>query len=514
MAPSKKEAIVTSPGGVDGSIIFEQLSSGNYLVYDKRLEKILLPTNPENSWEEWRSEQTGLVYFPMERLPWPAVDNVVFYDTEAKLYSEIKKFFEAHLDVPNPLLFDVYTCYVLVSWRLEDFVVAPYLYFLGPLASGKTRALECFQRVCYRGIMATSMSTAALFRALEAWRPTLLLDETEIYSKDAMVEAIAILNSGYRRGQCAIRIEKLENGQPKIGFFDVFGPKVLAGTEELAATLSSRCIMTSMSRNVKQVKLFIDEETAAELRGKLLMYRFRNLGKSLPEMDVNGVLQNARVIELFISLLSVAPTLQARENLFSFAKRMLQSRMDEEQASIEARVFEAVLNSESLVDGGKISTRSITDKFNEGLPEKEQVTSRFVGRKVTALGFEKCRLTGGPSGYYWDAKLIDRLKSRYYPSTSGTPSLTSLTSFNHLSTIKESEVCEESEVVPRVHLTVQEIIEKVKPQLTSAFMQDKLIEKLMGLGFSREESEDYVEHLKDKELIGLDDVGLWHWIRR
>lgn len=48
--------------------------------------------------------------------------------------------------------------------------------------------------------MAASMSAASLFRALEAWHPTLLLDETEIYRRETMVEVLALLNTGYRKG--------------------------------------------------------------------------------------------------------------------------------------------------------------------------------------------------------------------------------------------------------------------------------------------------------------------------
>src|SRR5208337_2205414 len=178
----------------------------------------------------------------------------------------------------------------------------------GPLASGKTRALECLCKLCYRSIMASSLSAAALFRALEAWHPTLLLDETEIYNREAMIEVLALLNSGYRRGQYAIRVTNAEEGCPELGFFDTFGFKVLAGTEELAATLQSRCIITTMSKAVRHVNLFVDEKKAQDLRNKLLRYRFKNLGMNRA-FDVSklGYFNNARVIELFVALLQVAP---------------------------------------------------------------------------------------------------------------------------------------------------------------------------------------------------------------
>lgn len=328
-----------------------------------------------------------------------------------------------HLDVADDTLYDVYSCFVLASWRPEDFNVVPYLFFLGPLASGKTRALECFHRLCYRAVMASSMSAASLFRALEAWHPTLLLDETEVYSRKEMVEVLALLNSGYRRGQYAIRVEKVKGGNPQIAVFDTFGFKVLAGTEELAASLQSRCIVTKMSKAVKPVKLFIDEEKAQELRDKLLMYRFKSLGRNNNEAfsDFESF-PNARVLELFISLLTVAPSNNIRQRLMDYMAEMVQNRLNEEQASIEARVFESILKCEDKVENGRLSTQAVTEVFNEGLPEKEKVSSRLIGRVIARLGFEKCKISrGGLAGFYWNSKLVERLKMRYGLDSPETP---------------------------------------------------------------------------------------------
>ena len=303
---------ISSPGIVTSEVVFEQLKSeaqGNYYAVWNRIEQKI-----QSHTEVWRNYTIDeLQYFPLPRLPWLAIESCTDYESEEHLYGEIRSFMLEHIDVPNELFYDVYTCFVLASWRPEDFKVIPYLFFLGPLSSGKTRGLECLQRLCYRALLSTSMSAAAIFRALEAWHPTLLLDETEIYNKESMAEVLALLNSGYRRGQYAIRIEKAEEGNPQIGMFDTFGFKAMAGTEELAATLQSRCIITAMSRAVRKINLFMNEDKAKDLRNKLLMYRFKNLGKASNDMvtafvNENADFRNARVIELFISLIQVAPT--------------------------------------------------------------------------------------------------------------------------------------------------------------------------------------------------------------
>ncbi|MGD8545057.1 MAG: hypothetical protein PVH12_02675 [Candidatus Bathyarchaeota archaeon] len=451
----------STPGLAFYDLMFEQVDIGAFVVYDRRKHEIQVINDP---WYTYTHQ--GVKYIPLARLPWPTAHLPRLYGSEEELYKEIRDFFAAHLDVANDLLFDVFASFVMASWRPEDFKVVPYLFFLGPLASGKTRALECFQRLCYRSIMAASISAASIFRTLEAWHPTLLLDETEIYRSEGMREVIGLLNTGYRRGQYAIRMEKVSEGSPQIAMFDTFGFKVMAGTEELAATLQSRCILTTMSKAVRPINLFIDEDKAEDLRNKLLMYRFQTLGEKLrtsPEQleKINNYIQNARVIELFISLIQVAPK-EAKQRLLKCMKQISQSRLDEEQASIEARVFDAIKKSESLVDDGKISTQSITEAFNQGLTEKEQVTSRFIGRKVAALGFEKCRVgSAGRAGYFWDNNLIERLKKRYYPS--GTTSETSETS-EILKTMEEKVF--DTEVSEEINLAKTGAETHEKPMIT------------------------------------------------
>jgi len=446
---------VSSPGMAFGNVIFEQVDDGAYLVFDRAEQKFQVA---KDSWHSYIHE--GVEYVPLSRLPWPTA-HLPKEENPEQLFNEIRSFFADHLDVSNELLYDVYACFVLASWRPEDWKVVSYLFFMGPLSSGKTRALECFHRLCYRSIMAASMSASSLFRALEAWHPTLLLDETEIYNRESMIEVLALLNSGYRRGQYAIRVEKIEQGNPQIAMFDTFGFKVLAGTQELAATLQSRCIITAMTKAVKPIRLFIDEEKAQEIRDKLLMYRFKNLGKTPEKTEIDDQIQNARIIELFISLLQVAPSEEIRQRLLTCMRQIARSRLEEEQTSVEARIFDAVLKCETQTIEGKLTTQAVTDAFNEDLPEKEKATSRFIGRKLRALGFEKCRVGNkGQAGFYWDNKLVERLKLRYFPPASKTTSETSETSVT-------SAIMDKNALLKPPNAEVSEVIFPVQPSIIS-----------------------------------------------
>jgi DNA-binding MarR family transcriptional regulator len=62
-------------------------------------------------------------------------------------------------------------------------------------------------------------------------------------------------------------------------------------------------------------------------------------------------------------------------------------------------------------------------------------------------------------------------------------------------------------------LTIQELLEKVAPHLTTVFPEEKLLKQVIGLGFNREEAQKRVDHFKQKEIISKDDVGNWYFVR-
>jgi hypothetical protein len=213
---------------------------------------------------------------------------------------------------------------------------------------------------------------------------------------------------------------------------------------------------------MRQVNLFMDEEKAQKLRNQLLQYRFRTLGTASNDMVTafvkeNEGFRNARVIELFISLIQVAPTEEVKQKLVTHMKQITQSRLDAEQASVEARIFDAVLKCSAKVENGKLSTQAITEGFNDGLTEKEQATSRFIGRKVAGLGFEKCRVGGkGQAGFFWDATLIARLKARYFPPSPKSTTVTPETPETTVSMDKQSLTGYLDTVVTEVSSSVKE----------------------------------------------------------
>lgn len=373
----------------------------------------------------------------------------------------MREFYLEHLDLLDNRQFDILTCYTLATWRLEDFNAVPYLFFLGPLSSGKTRALECLQRLCFRPILAANLTPAVLFRVLEAWKPTMLLDETEIYQQKSMLEIRSLLNSGYRREGYAYRIAYSENGKPKLQSFDVFGFKALAGTRGFTSTLESRCIEIHMQKADRKIRFCIDEDKAKQIRSKLLMYRFRKSGHIIPFTGAEGF-NNGRIAELFYPLLSVAPTHAAQRLLEEYALELVNAREEDEKTSIEAQFVRALLDSHTKVTQGRISIKDIAGALNEDTEVKQQWNPRTVGWIAKRLGLPRARMPDRKAarGVLWDSGIVKRLAKRYgledrlpalkldqfCPATSEEMSETTETSETHTQTHARSDVTDISDV--------------------------------------------------------------------
>ena len=455
-----------------------------------------------NSFQGEIDQTLEIIHIPLRKCPWPMPGAPE--EPGDNLWDDIHKFIYEYIDLADDRLYDVLTAWIFSSWITEAWTVVPYIQILGPKNSGKTRLLEVLHALCYRGIMSSNISEPALFRSVEAWKPTLLLDETEIYNNESRSAVQNLLNSGYRRGQYAIRVRNVEKGQPVLDLFDVFGLKALSGTAGLRDTLESRCIVIKMEKNIRKVKFKIDEEYSKKLRSRLLLWRFRELSEI---SEVNEALQkevealqkykDGRFVELFSCLATVAN--HGKANILSYASDAYQIKMDEEETSIESEILYAIIKSHPNLEGGKLSTQSISDAFNEGRSEREAWNIRSVGRVVERLGLQKKRMTGGKSGWVWDNNRIKRLCERY---AIPTPFLNaSLTSLSSLSSPDEKTVEPEQKPNPTPQAqTSQEPQQKIVELPSSlGLAETKLVTTAqtvkVGDGYLREVSKEYLKDL-------------------
>lgn len=409
MSYAGKRKIVTSPGMIiRGKMIVEQVKSREGYAY-------AIKRSGEAPYTAPSLELGEVTYYPMEKCPWKTATKPAEYSGEEELYRQARDFVFDHLDISkDERYYDLLSAWILADWIPENFNIAPYLHFHGPPNSGKSRGLEVLQSLGYRALLSPSVSPAAIYRTIEFFRPTFLIDEAELYTSKGMDETkrevLSVLNAGYRRGQMVIRADR--EGET-LRLFDVFGPKALASIQDLPATLAGRAIRIPMMRTTRNVKRRIDEEAAQNMRDMLLTYRFNHLLEK-PDEGVNPLdIPDGRLIEIFTPLVLVAPSKKVEERLVKLARDIYEEVIEEERTSMEAQVFLSIL--ESMVEGmGELSVNDIAGRYNQDKPKKEQISNTSCGRILKRLGFQKKRMSGtGRTAIVLDKSLIQRLRYRY-----------------------------------------------------------------------------------------------------
>lgn len=403
------EPLNFSPGFYQNGFIFEQVE--NHLYAQGETDSLV------NQYIITTKDFQPKTYQPIQKCPWPLATKPINYGSLGDLWKEIREFIHEHLFLPENALYDVLTSWIMASWTPELWNTAPYIFFYGPVSSGKTRGLEVLHRLSYRGLLASNISPAALFRVCDLWHPTMFLDETEIYSFEGKSEVIHLLNSGYRRGQSAIRM-KGKGADLQLAFFDVFGLKGLAGTRSLVQTLESRCIMIRMLKARRKVRLRIDEAKAQDLRGKLLELRFNTLAASDLSAVSDGLskripklkIRDGRLIELFNPLLAIAN--DGQENIVKYAQKTYETRQFEELASEEAEIIEILSKNGLIKERNIVFTKDLAEAFNVARLEKEKWKTRSIGWVMRRLGFSK-RRTGKAKGWYVNPNRLEYLKRTY-----------------------------------------------------------------------------------------------------
>jgi len=349
----------------------------------------LVPYSPRNN-----LIKNDVVLFPSEAEE---------YGSEENLLEEIKSFIYSYVDIPE-LFLEIACYYVLFSWIYDDFYELPYLRIIGDPGSGKSRFLRTVGSICNKPIFAGVSTASAIFRLLDIFRGTLIIDEGDFRQTDERAEITKVLNNGFARGFSVVKVESTQGKGKEFSprSFNVFSPKIIATREYFADTaLESRCI--TFQTDQKQLRDDIpinltDEhrEQARRLRNKLLMFRFRNLGKrrAIPNLVDRSI--EPRLNQVFIPLLSVIEDEQTRNKLKNMAREYHKQIVAERGMTTEAQILSVIKELIELREEPSMKdiARSFVSRHGEEF--ERRITPKWVGsiiRKKLKLKPEK-RETG------------------------------------------------------------------------------------------------------------------------
>ncbi|NOT18099.1 MAG: DUF3631 domain-containing protein [Sulfuriferula sp.] len=141
-----------------------------------------------------------------------------------------------------------------MTWFIEHIDIAPLCLINAPeKACGKSELLKTIKGMSCRPLLTENATTSALFRAVELWKPTLLIDESDTFFKEKP-EMTGVVNAGYERSGGVLRSEPDSSGKsyiPKL--FPVYSAKAIAGImleKHLADATLSRGVMIRMRKRM------------------------------------------------------------------------------------------------------------------------------------------------------------------------------------------------------------------------------------------------------------------------
>ena len=194
-----------------------------------------------------RSDETaqGSAMAFSEPEPWPEpVDG-------GELLDGLSATFERYV-VLQPGTATVLSLWVIHTFASEAAWITPRLAITSPvMRCAKTLVLIVLEQLVSKALMASNVSAAAVFRCIDKFQPSLLVDEADTFlaGKD---ELRGVLNSGHRRGGMVLRVSG-DDLEPRA--FRTFAPVAIALIGKLRTTLADRSIEIEMRRKKPDEKV-------------------------------------------------------------------------------------------------------------------------------------------------------------------------------------------------------------------------------------------------------------------
>lgn len=348
------------------------------------------------------------------------------YDTIQELLKELKEHIHKWLDV-SPTFEKISSYAILVTWIYDTQSTTPYIRALGDSGTGKSRFLDVIGGICYKPMMISGAITPApIYRLIETFKGTLVIDEADMKDTDYTSEIITILNCGFEKRRTVVRCNKDKNNE--LQTFDTFCPKVIATRQSYAdKALESRCITEVMKETIRvDIPVILPQDFYDEqdkLRRKLLCFRMRQLSKISTKADTTQDASFERLVEprlrqstasIFVALKDYPEEL---DGFKAFLKGYSNDLRKERADSFDGMIINFLIELFEKNNDAEVSSKDVASylEVERGL---KKVSAQTVGRHLKSLGF-KIKVSRDSDGkparlVVFDGGLLGCLKRKYY----------------------------------------------------------------------------------------------------
>jgi Protein of unknown function (DUF3631) len=328
-----------------------------------------------------------------------------------KLFAEIEARILQHVVMPKDLAF-VVALWVGQSWIHQCGTYSPILGVTSAERdSGKSTLMGVVAFLVRRSLLSVGISAAALYRSIEKWNPTFVVDEAD----DAFVDnpdLRQVINSGWTRGQGVMRCDP-DTNEPRR--FSTFCPKAIAlKGKKMPDTMLSRTIFVEMKRRLRSEKVdhfrHLDDAGFARMRNQLARWAEDSgeaLGAALPDQPEGFINRTASNWQLLFAIAdslgeeagararTVAQHIAGVTDMASAGVALLQDIKTMFEASTLDRLASKAIIERLTADPEKpwaewSRGKPISEKGVAGLLHEYRICSRTVGpRGAEAKGYRR-----------------------------------------------------------------------------------------------------------------------------
>ena len=200
------------------------------------------------------------------------------------------------------------------TYAFDDFHIFPKLIFHSPeKRCGKSTALDVVEAISNRALFSSSITPAALFRVIEKYHPTLVIDEADTFISGRNDELIGIINSGHARNRAFVIRTVGDDHEPKQ--FSTWSPQVFASIKRLQDTIMDRSVVIELRRKTKderttRIRATLKEELKP-LRQKLLRWYQDNQLLLKTNWIEPETINSDRAVDNWLPLYTIAHSISA-----------------------------------------------------------------------------------------------------------------------------------------------------------------------------------------------------------
>ncbi len=327
------------------------------------------------------------------------------------IYEYIKKVLQGYLELPFTAHYGLIASWTIATYFAPLFPAFPFLLFLGPKETGKSKMLEILSQYAFNAYKVKSITEAALSDTTDGLRGTILFDQAEYLSKNMA----GFLADSYKREGAKRRIVAFKNGTRYIRETSGYGPKAFASTRDLDVDLTDRCCLINMQRTTMSLPdLFGEEPGWDKIRNAL--YRFllckwttvQDLFCSIPATGT-------RRGELWRPLQAVLVALEVADEEIYEIKKIFDNGIERTKNSLsptEEALFQVLIERANDDDQFVMTTAELLKSMEDLLHKIDQPNVKSLGKIISLFDLadsRKKRTRAKIMHYYFSsARIFDK----------------------------------------------------------------------------------------------------------